>query len=187
MTSPREPASFNPGQPRFSLTGREWDIVRLIAEDLSNQEIADKFTISVKTVESHIRHIFVKLGAISRAGVARWVHEQQGALTKHVPADQPRDDLKPNPLAARTDAQLERLLRRFWIWSGRPACRKIAVRAGEGVFSHTTISKLLNDRPGTPPLRLEYVQGVIRGCGGDESEEELWAMAWRRIHLGVDH
>ncbi|MEU8802978.1 helix-turn-helix transcriptional regulator [Spirillospora sp. NPDC048819] len=168
------------------MTNREWEIARLIADDLSNQEIADELIVSVKTVESHIRHIFAKLDIASRAGVPRWVHREPAPVANRPSANHAHDDLKPDPLTARTDAQLEHLLRRFWTWSDHPSSREIAARAG-GVFSHATISKLLNDRPGKPPLKLKYVLGIIRGCGGDALEEQLWATAWRRIHLSADH
>ena len=181
MTLPYGTEPTDPGQLRFPLTSREWEIVCLITEDLSNQQIAQKLFIEVKTVETHIRHIFTKLGTTSRAGIAHWVLHDQFTNATH--ASHPNENLKPDPLTAQTDNQLEHLLRRFWIWSGRPSCRKIAAQT-EGVFSHTTISKLLNDRPGKPPLKLEYVQGLIRGCGGSTQDEQMWATAWRRIHLG---
>ncbi|MGW2309347.1 hypothetical protein [Actinomadura luteofluorescens] len=31
------------------------------------------------------------------------------------------------------------------------------------------------------PLRLEYVVGLVRGCGGDAAEQSRWASACRRI------
>jgi DNA-binding CsgD family transcriptional regulator len=183
MTSPHK-APPDSGQPRFPLTGREWEIARLIADDLSNQQIADKLVISVKTVESHIRHIFAKLGIKSRSGVPRWVNREHTTLTNRPPTNLPYDDLKPDPLAARTEAELRDLLRRFWTWSDRPSSRNIADQSC-GAFSHTTVSKLLHDRLDKPPLKLKYVQGIIRGCGGDVLEEQLWATAWRRIQLNA--
>ena len=44
------------------LTKREIEIIKLFAEGLSNQDIADKLFISVRTVESHKNHIMQKLG-----------------------------------------------------------------------------------------------------------------------------
>lgn len=43
------------------LTNRELEIIKLIAEDLSNREIADKLFISVRTVETHRKNIMQKL------------------------------------------------------------------------------------------------------------------------------
>ncbi len=45
----------------FSLTKRETEILKLYAEGYSNQEIADKLFISIRTVESHKNHIMSKL------------------------------------------------------------------------------------------------------------------------------
>ncbi len=48
------------------LSDRELDTVKLIAEDLSNQEIADKLFVSLNTVKTHIKNIFLKLEVDSR-------------------------------------------------------------------------------------------------------------------------
>jgi DNA-binding NarL/FixJ family response regulator len=58
------------------LTARELEIAGLIAEGLSNRQIAARFTISVRTVETHAQHILVKLGFRSRAQIASWVAER---------------------------------------------------------------------------------------------------------------
>ncbi|MCL6473354.1 MAG: response regulator transcription factor [Firmicutes bacterium] len=49
-----------------SLTERELDVIRLAALGKSNKEIADELSLSIRTVESHIGHIFNKLGVNSR-------------------------------------------------------------------------------------------------------------------------
>ena len=48
------------------LSDRELDTIKLIAEDLSNQEIGDKLFISLNTVKSHVKNIILKLGVDSR-------------------------------------------------------------------------------------------------------------------------
>ena len=48
------------------LSARELDTLKLIAEDLSNQEIADKLFISLNTVKTHAKNIFLKLEVDSR-------------------------------------------------------------------------------------------------------------------------
>lgn len=48
------------------LSPRESEVLHLIAAQLSNQEIADKLTVSVNTVKTHIRRLYNKLGAGSR-------------------------------------------------------------------------------------------------------------------------
>jgi DNA-binding CsgD family transcriptional regulator len=59
------------------LTRRELEIAGLLAEGLSNREIATRLVISQRTVETHVDHILSKLGMTSRTQVAAWVAEQQ--------------------------------------------------------------------------------------------------------------
>jgi DNA-binding NarL/FixJ family response regulator/tetratricopeptide (TPR) repeat protein len=54
-----------------SLTGRELEVVRLVADRRTNPEIAAELFLSIKTVETHLRNIFRKLGVSSRVEVAR--------------------------------------------------------------------------------------------------------------------
>lgn len=54
------------------LTKRELEIMRLIAEDLSNQAIADRLHLSVTTVETHRRNLLKKVGVSSAVGLMRW-------------------------------------------------------------------------------------------------------------------
>ena len=53
-----------------SLTERECEILELIADGLTNQEIADKLTIEVGTVKNHIHSIFDKLNLSNRKDAA---------------------------------------------------------------------------------------------------------------------
>lgn len=52
------------------LTARERQVAELITRGCSNREIADKLVLSVRTVTTHVSHIFAKLGVSSRAGIA---------------------------------------------------------------------------------------------------------------------
>ncbi|MFO7537941.1 MAG: response regulator transcription factor [Chloroflexota bacterium] len=52
------------------LTLRESDIVRLVAQGLTNQEIADHLIISERTVRTHISHILLKLNLSNRTQLA---------------------------------------------------------------------------------------------------------------------
>ena len=52
-------------------TSRELDIVRLVAEGLSNGEIAERLSLRVKTVESQLRRLFDRYDVSSRTALAR--------------------------------------------------------------------------------------------------------------------
>jgi len=54
------------------LTAREKEILTLIAQGLSNQQIAEKLYISIKTVQTHRAHILEKLGLHDRTELVRY-------------------------------------------------------------------------------------------------------------------
>ncbi len=54
------------------LTEREQEVLKLIADGLSNQEIADRLTISAKTVERHRANIMAKLNLHSRTELVKY-------------------------------------------------------------------------------------------------------------------
>jgi len=56
-----------------ALSGRELEVAGLVADHLTNREIADRLVLSHKTVERHMTHIFGKLQVSSRGEVARVV------------------------------------------------------------------------------------------------------------------
>jgi len=51
-----------------ALSEREITVLKLLAEGLSNQEIAQKLIISTNTAKAHVRHILQKLDARDRLG-----------------------------------------------------------------------------------------------------------------------
>ena len=53
------------------LTDRQFEVLRLMAANLSNQAIADRLVLSRKTVEHHVGAVLAKLGAASRAEAVR--------------------------------------------------------------------------------------------------------------------
>jgi non-specific serine/threonine protein kinase len=59
------------------LTRREHQIAELVADGLSNREIADHLVISKRTVDAHLDHIFSKLGVSSRVQLATWLKPGQ--------------------------------------------------------------------------------------------------------------
>lgn len=56
------------------LTRRELEVAKLLAEGLSNRDIASHLTISQRTVETHVEHILSKLALENRTKVAAWIH-----------------------------------------------------------------------------------------------------------------
>lgn len=66
-------STFKPASPETDLSERETEVLTLLAEGLSRQEVADKLFVSKHTVNTHIRNIYQKLqvhnvsGAISKA------------------------------------------------------------------------------------------------------------------------
>jgi DNA-binding NarL/FixJ family response regulator len=60
-----------------ALTPREREIADLVRDRLTNREIAQQLFLSDKTIESHLRNVFIKLGVSSRVEVAR-VIEREG-------------------------------------------------------------------------------------------------------------
>jgi DNA-binding CsgD family transcriptional regulator len=62
-----------PARPKTgwdSLTASEWQVVRLLAQGLSNGQIAERLFLSRRTVESHLYRVFTKLDVGSRAELA---------------------------------------------------------------------------------------------------------------------
>jgi predicted ATPase/DNA-binding NarL/FixJ family response regulator len=70
-------AGADPGMVETGLTRRERQIAELVANGLSNREIAAALVISKRTAEGHVEHILAKLGFSSRAQVAAWVAEHR--------------------------------------------------------------------------------------------------------------
>ena len=72
--------AFGATRPRASgalgVSERELDVVRLVAEGLSNKEIARRLHLSVRTIESHMRHVLTKTGLLNRTQLATWSRER---------------------------------------------------------------------------------------------------------------
>jgi predicted ATPase/class 3 adenylate cyclase/DNA-binding CsgD family transcriptional regulator len=70
LTSPPEVAPARQSLVGVPLSPREHEVVALIADGLSNREIADRLVLSVRTVERHIENVYNRLGIRGKAGRA---------------------------------------------------------------------------------------------------------------------
>jgi DNA-binding CsgD family transcriptional regulator/ArsR family metal-binding transcriptional regulator len=61
----------------FQLSGRETEVLRLIAEGFTNKEIARVLTVSQNTIKSHVVSIFNKLGINDRTQAAVWAAQNE--------------------------------------------------------------------------------------------------------------
>ena len=89
------------------LTAREFEVARLIADGMTNAEIADALSIAPKTASAHVEHILAKLGVMRRAEIAAWTATVLAAvgcreLPTGVPArsSRARASLTPRPGAS---------------------------------------------------------------------------------------
>ena len=68
--------AFGTARPRpalpAGLSARELEVAGLVAEGLSNKAIASRLQLSVRTIESHVRHALIKLGLDNRTQLATW-------------------------------------------------------------------------------------------------------------------
>lgn len=61
-----------------SLTRAERDVSALVAENLTNREIGERLFVSPRTVQTHLSHVFAKLGIASRRDLAREIARRRG-------------------------------------------------------------------------------------------------------------
>jgi non-specific serine/threonine protein kinase len=59
-------------EARIRLGKREEEVGRLVAEGLSNKEMASRLFLSERTVETHVHNLLNKLGVNSRTQIAAW-------------------------------------------------------------------------------------------------------------------
>lgn len=65
--------NINPQQhPVESLTDREEDVLTLLAQGMSNKDIAQSLFLSVRTIEAHLRNIYGKLSVSNRTEAVLW-------------------------------------------------------------------------------------------------------------------
>jgi DNA-binding NarL/FixJ family response regulator len=62
----------NPGPPVdvANISAREFEVLQLVSQGLTNEAIADHLCLSVRTVERHLTNVYLKLGVSGKAGRA---------------------------------------------------------------------------------------------------------------------
>ena len=73
------PASSRKKSAEIPISPREIEVLKLIAQEFSNSEIADKLFISIRTVDTHRRNLLEKLGVKNTAGLVKFAI-QKGIL-----------------------------------------------------------------------------------------------------------
>ena len=61
------------------LTTRELEVAALVAEGMTNKEVATRLRLSVRTAENHVLNVMNKLGLDNRAQVAAWYTRTQSS------------------------------------------------------------------------------------------------------------
>lgn len=74
LSEPGPQPSSEPAEPPDGLTAREIEVLVLIAEGLTNQEIARELHVSTATVKTHINNLFAKTGLKDRAQAVRYAY-----------------------------------------------------------------------------------------------------------------
>jgi DNA-binding NarL/FixJ family response regulator len=70
-------------KPVINLSAREIEVLGLLAQGLTNQQISRELTVSENTVRFHLKNIFEKLEVTNRTEAAAWYFENQGNLTAY--------------------------------------------------------------------------------------------------------
>src|SRR5699024_4949631 len=76
--APDQAAAPPPSTPSPAFTRREEDGLALVAEGMTNQQIASRLFVEVTTVKSHLSHALLKLGLDSRVQAALWWQQHRG-------------------------------------------------------------------------------------------------------------
>ena len=74
LENPPEARRAGPAQV---LTKREFEVASLVAEGLTNREVAGRLHLSVRTVDVHLDHVLTKLGFHNRSQLVAWAYEEK--------------------------------------------------------------------------------------------------------------
>jgi DNA-binding CsgD family transcriptional regulator/sugar lactone lactonase YvrE len=120
------------------LSRRELEVAALVAEGLTNREIANRLFISERTVDGHLEHIREKLEVNTRAQVAAWV-VRQGSHAATAAVAAPATRVVPRP----------RLVAHPRVWTAAALVLAL-LAAGVGVLRLTA----------PPPLTVKTIAGI---------------------------
>ncbi|MFI6367445.1 ATP-binding protein [Nocardia sp. NPDC050630] len=70
------PPATTPHDSGMTLTKRELEVAHLVAQGLTNKQIAAKLVLSQRTAQHHVEHILSKLGFTSRTQIATWIVDE---------------------------------------------------------------------------------------------------------------
>ncbi|GAB3790817.1 LuxR family transcriptional regulator [Nocardioides ungokensis] len=90
----RTPAPTAASGDGVRLTRRESEVAALVAEGLTDREIAERLVMARRTAEGHVGHILGKLSLTSRTQLAAWVADQQQDQRQEL---RPEHRLEPRP------------------------------------------------------------------------------------------
>jgi len=125
-----------------ALTPRELEVAALVADGLTNKEIAGRLFLSERTAEGHVEHIRDKLGFGTRSQIATWYTQTRGSPTAAIPAALPAPAIR---------AAQER----------RPSLRRLALLGAPVAVVVVIVVAVILTRPTSPTLVL------VAGLGTD--------------------
>lgn len=153
------------GRPKHPdiLTPREWEVLALLREGLSNEEIARRLGISLDGAKYHVSEILGKLGLENRADAARWRPEEA----------------RPWWLAALAPLTFWRRTNAAWLSTALAATLALAVAGGIGVLVWALVAVVGNERRtdvGQLGLIVDQPSPVFRSVDF-VSKDEGWMLA----------
>lgn len=133
------------------LSRREMEIAHLVAEGLTNRDIATRLFLSERTVDGHLEHVREKLNVNTRAQVAAWVARQAEA---------------PRPVAAPATRRSFRwaAIPRRWLWAS--AVVLVALEAVVVIVLVQAPQATIRTVAGTQPPASAPQIGAFTGDGG---------------------
>ena len=105
------PMSFLSANGEALLSARELDVVRCVAEGLSNREIAERLSLREHTVKNYLFRIFDKLGVSSRVEVVLYALGSQGNGSREDEVVNAKKETVTAAMSARPDPSV-RLMKR---------------------------------------------------------------------------